>query len=162
RGAQPLRRHPGAAAERALAAALTALALAAAERPRRLSLALGDRRGRNGDRFVLEAAVLRSHLRLRGHVEHEHLLLRDVLFARHRVAVGLERRPRIRQRVDDPQVLHLAFVAPDEYEPFRVVRPDDVDGRDARVLVGRRRVLLRLVLLILLLQLLLLLLLLLL
>ncbi len=158
RGTQPLRGCGRASATLTTAAALAPLALAAAEPARVFALPLGGRRGGNRQPLVLEAAVLDAHLFPAGDVEDEHLLLRDVLFAGHGVAVGLQRRPRIGERVDDPEVLDLAVVAANQRETPGIGRPDNGDGRHPGVLVGGRgAVLLRLVLLILVLLLLLLL-----
>ncbi len=90
---------------------------------------------RDRQRLVRESVGLDAHTPFRRHVEHPHLRLGDVLLARHGVAVRLEGRTRVRERVDDPQVLHLAGVAPHRREPARVLRPADLDGRHARVLV---------------------------
>ena len=57
-----------------------------------------------------------------------------MLFAGHGVAIRLERRPRIRQGVDDPQVLDLAHVTTNDRELARVARPGHGRGGDARVL----------------------------
>src|SRR4029079_17771749 len=157
--AQPFRRHAGRGGlTLAAASALAALSLPAAERARILALAL--RRRRRGDRqvLILEAIGLHHHTLAGCDLEDLHLFLVDVLFARHRVAVGLERRTRARQRVDDPEVLHLALVAPNQREALRIGRPHDVDGVAAPVLdVGGAVVLLLLLLLVLLLALILLL-----
>ena len=73
---------------------------------------------------------------LRRDVEHPHLGLRDVLLTGHRVAVGLERRTRRAERVDDPEVLHQARIAAHQRELARVGRPDHVAGADARFLAS--------------------------
>src|SRR4029078_10005049 len=115
-------------------------------------LALALRRRRRGDRqvLILEAIGLHHHTLAGCDLEDLHLFLVDVLFARHRVAVGLERGTRARQRVDDPEVLRLRLVAQNQREALRIGRPHDVDGGDARVLVlGGAGVLLLLLLLVL-------------
>jgi hypothetical protein len=57
-----------------------------------------------------------------------------VLLARHLVTVGLEGRARVGQGVDDPEVGDLAFVVADKGDFFRVLGPDDADGRRPEVL----------------------------
>src|SRR4051812_5201848 len=144
-GAQPLRRRAGVRTTAPTAAATLAAVLSLLPSAKRACLfALARARGRSGDRqvLVLEAIGLHLRLLLRDDVEHVHLFAVDVLFARHCVAIGLERRARIRQRVDDPQVLDLAFVAAQQRELLGIGRPDDRSGGHARVRVLRLRVVL--------------------
>src|SRR4051812_1552864 len=141
-GAQPLRRRAGVGTAAPTAAATLAAVLSLLPAAKRACLfALARARGRSGDReiLVLEAIGLHLRLLLRRDVEHVHLFAVDVLFAWHRVAIGLEGGAGIRQRVDDPQVLDLAFVAPQQRELLRIGRPDDRGGGDARVRVLRLR-----------------------
>src|SRR4051812_2630410 len=135
-GAQPFRRRAGVGTAAPTAAATLAAVLPLLPAAKRACLfALARARGRSGDReiLVLEAIGLHLRLLLRRDVEHVHLFAVDVLFARHRVAIGLERGARIRERVDDPQVLDLAFVAAQQRELLRIGRPDNRGGRHARV-----------------------------
>ena len=66
------------------------------DRPPRIALDVVAlrRRWRSDTRLIGEAIVLDRDALLRVAVEHVHLRLRDVRLARHRVAIGLERRPR--------------------------------------------------------------------
>src|SRR4051812_18738696 len=144
-GAQPLRRRAGVRTTAPTAAATLAAVLSLLPSAKRACLfALARARGRSGDRqvLVLEAIALHLRLLLRDDVEHVHLFAVDVLFAWHRVAIGLERGARIRERVDDPQVLDLAFVAAQQRELLRIGRPDNRGGRHARIRVLRLRVVL--------------------
>src|SRR3954465_10148201 len=141
-GAQPFRRRAGVVTAAPTAAATLAAVLSLLPAAKRACLfALARARGRSGDRqgLVLEAIALHLRLLFRDDVEHVTLFAVDVLFARHGVAIGLERGARIRQRVDDPQVLHLTFVAAQQRELLRIGRPDDRRGRHARVRVLRLR-----------------------
>ena len=81
-------------------------------------------------RLVLEgvdAIALAAAVRHREHVE---LLLRARL-AGHLVFVGLERRARLAQGVDHPEVLDLAHVGLDRHEMLAVRRPHDAAGPHA-------------------------------
>ena len=116
------------------------------------------RLGRDADRLVLEPIGLDLEAALGFDVEDEDFGLRRVLLAGHRVAIRLERRAGIGERVDDPEVLDLAHVAADERELARVARPLHRHRRHARVLrVGVLALLLLLLVVLLLLLLLLLL-----
>src|SRR5262249_12286656 len=88
--------------------------------------------------LIPEGIGLRDEARFCRDVENLQLRLRRIAFARHRVAVSLQSRPRICERIDHPQLRDLARVAPDERELLRIARPGDV----ARGLTGARVVLL--------------------
>jgi hypothetical protein len=115
-----------------------------------LAVAVEHRRRRDVERLVHEPVGLHLHVLLRAAVEHDELGLVHVLLARHRVAVGLELRPRLGQRIDHPQVGHLALVHALDGELGRVLRPVGPDGwhaRPGRVLVVALLVLLQVLLL---------------
>ena len=88
--------------------------------------------------LVLEGVGLHRDPLLRVAVEDQQFLLIDVLLARHRVAVGLELRPRRRERVDHPEVRHLALVGSRRRELLRVLRPLRADGRHPRAVLVLR------------------------
>ncbi len=67
-------------------------------------------------------------------VKDEDLALGDILFAGHGVAIRLERGPRIGQGIDNPQIGHFAFIAPNAAELPRIFGPADADGRHAEIL----------------------------
>src|SRR5262249_49130008 len=91
-----------------------------------------DARGRDRQCLILEPVGFDYDARLRCEVENLQVGLRDIDFARHGVAIGFERRARLGERIDHPEVGDLALVVPVDGEFARVLRPVDADRRDAR------------------------------
>ena len=81
------------------------------------------------DGLVLEELGVELLPRLRRDIEHPHFGLGDVLFARHVVGVGLERRTWFGDRVDHPQFGDLPPIGACQRELARVLRP----GHERRI-----------------------------
>ena len=78
-----------------------------------LALAGGDGRSQDPRELILESVDLHLLARLCRDVEDFQMRLRDVHVAGHGVLVSLERRARICERMDHPQVGYFALIAAD-------------------------------------------------
>src|SRR6185437_1071145 len=101
-----------------------------------VALVVGHGIGLDGEALILEGVHLDLGALLAGHVEDPHLVLGHVGFARHGVLVGFERRPRVVQGVDHPQVGDLALVGAHQGEFARILRPNDAHAGLARMGAG--------------------------